>query len=91
MTAESSTGILSNAVQTEGNVYLNSAGKHSGTRFEVHGHGGAWSKQSQPLSFLPQNYSCSFPAGAPHALTVLHNPKVGRAQEPMEKRPGLSS
>jgi len=64
MTAESSVGILSNAVQIEGNIYLNSAGKYSGTRFEVHGHEGAWSKHScQPLSFLTQNYSCSFLAG----------------------------
>lgn len=56
MTAENSMGILSSAVQTEGNVYLNSAGKHLGDSFEVHGPGGACSKQSsQPLSFLPQN------------------------------------
>lgn len=77
-TAESSMGILSNAVQTEGNVYPNSAGKHLITSFEEQRHGGAWNKQSsQPLFFFASElevllFHQVLGLSSPHALKVLH-------------------
>lgn len=85
-TAESTMGILSNAVQTEGNVYLNSAGKHLVTSFEGQRHGGAWNKQSSQhlfFFFCLRIRGAPFPPGAGFEFSTCPegaSPKVGKAQ-----------
>lgn len=93
MTAEEQHGDSQQCCTDRRKVYLNS-GKHVDASYEVHDHAGTWStKSSQFLSFLLQNVNFPEVLGLspPHALKVLHDPKIGKTQLPIEKLPSFSS